>query len=38
MFHEVFDNLIVLLLENHNLEQALSCQSYEEFVDTLTML
>lgn len=35
MFHEVFDNLVVLLLENQNLERVLQSKSYVEFVENI---
>ena len=35
MFHEVFDNLIVLLLENQNLDLVLESRNYEVFVDAI---
>ena len=33
MFHEVFDNLIVLLLEHENMDLVLRSKSYPEFID-----
>lgn len=35
LFHEVFDNLVVLLLENQNLDLVLKSRSYEEFIDAI---
>lgn len=35
LFHEVFDNLVVLLLENRNLDRVLASRNYEEFVNTI---
>ena len=35
MFHEVFDNFIVLLLENQNLDLVLESRNYEAFVDAI---
>lgn len=35
LFHEVFDNLVVLLLEKQNLDRVLASRSYEEFVNTI---
>ena len=34
-FHDVFDNLVVLLLEKINSNKVLKCSSYEEFVDII---
>lgn len=35
LFHEIFDNLIVLLLEYHSLEKVLESGSYEEFIEAI---
>lgn len=35
LFHEIFDNLIVLLLEYQSLEKALGSSSYEEFIESI---
>ena len=35
MFHEVFDNLIVLLLENQNLDRVLQSTDYESFLESI---
>lgn len=35
VFHEVFDNLVVLLLETIHADRILKCDSYEEFIDTI---
>ncbi|MCI8334410.1 MAG: BglG family transcription antiterminator [Lachnospiraceae bacterium] len=35
MFHEVFDNLIVLLLEHENMDLVLRSKSYPEFIDAI---
>lgn len=35
LFHEIFDNLIVLLLEYQSLENALGSSSYEEFIESI---
>lgn len=35
VFHEVFDNLVVLLLETIHADRILNCDSYEEFIDTI---
>lgn len=35
MFHEIFDNLVVLLLENQNLDLVLKSKSYDEFIDAI---
>ena len=35
MFHEVFDNLIVLLLEHENMDLVLHSKSYPEFIDAI---
>ena len=35
VFHDVFDNLIVLLLEKANAARVIGCNSYMEFIDTV---
>jgi len=35
IFHEVFDNLVVLLLENLNSSRVLRCNTYDEFIDVI---
>lgn len=35
LFHEVFDNLVVLLLEKQNLDRVLASRNYGEFVNTI---
>lgn len=35
LFHEVFDNLVVLLLEKQNLDRVLASRNYDEFVNTI---
>ncbi|MEL7654910.1 MAG: BglG family transcription antiterminator [Bacillota bacterium] len=35
VFHDVFDNLIVLLLEKPNAAKVIGCNSYTEFIDTV---
>ncbi len=35
MFHEIFDNLIVLLLENQNLDQVLQSKDYKTFINSV---
>lgn len=35
LFHEIFDNLIVLLLEYHSLEKVIESNSYEEFIEAI---
>ena len=35
VFHEVFDNLVVLLLETIHADRILNCDSYEEFIETI---
>lgn len=37
LFHEIFDNLIVLLLEYQSLEKVLGSNSYEEFIEAILM-
>lgn len=34
-FYEIFDNLIVLLLESQNAARIMRCKSYEEFIATI---
>ena len=35
LFHEIFDNLIVLLLEYQSLEKVLGSGSYAEFIESI---
>jgi lichenan operon transcriptional antiterminator len=35
LFYDIFDNLIVLLLEPPNLKKARECQTYQQFVSTI---
>lgn len=35
LFHEIFDNLIVLLLEYQNLDKVLQSNTYEEFIEAI---
>lgn len=35
IFHDIFDNLIVLLLEKANVNKLLDCENYEEFIDEI---
>jgi lichenan operon transcriptional antiterminator len=35
LFYDIFDNLIVLLLEASNKAKVLGCETYEEFVETV---
>lgn len=35
LFHEIFDNLVVLLLEKQNLDRVLASRNYDEFVNTI---
>ena len=35
IFHNIFDNLIVLLLENRNLSRALKSADYDEFIENI---
>ena len=37
LFHEIFDNLIVLLLEYQSLEKVLGSNSYEELIEAILM-
>lgn len=37
LFHEIFDNLIVLLLEYQSLEKVLGSNNYEEFIEAILM-
>lgn len=35
LFHEIFDNLVVLLLEQQHLERVLRCETYEQFINAI---